>query len=254
VPVLVCQKCQIYYEIDSKEELDDLSPCNCGEDLEYYESLDEYLKISSRMSSPLELGENPNDKKEILGYRPISKKVIMFASSSFFILIVALILSSLVGAGVFSSTDHYPGPWCSFDYPQDWKISTTENMGLNDPQMGFIVISLWDPSDKKHLTSFTYTRYIKDMAEAGFAHEYDLYQEIKPVHAKITSNKTISLMGRPAYELQFTENTSSGLVKGVIYIYYDGEDAFVFKAPEERYPDINKQFNIILNSFSYVQG
>jgi hypothetical protein len=254
VPVLICHKCQIYYEINSKEELDDFSHCNCGEELAYYESIEEYLKIHPESPQVHDESGKENNEKSTPKKPKISKKAIVFASFSFFILIVALIATLLISAGAFNSTHHYPGPWCSFDYPNDWKISTSENIGLNTPQAGLVVISLWDPTDKKHLTSFIYTRYIKELAEVGLAHEYNLYQEVKPANAKISSNKTIIIEGNPFYELQFSEETTYGTVKGSIILDYGGEEAIVYKAPAERYPDINNKFNIILNSFSHIQG
>ena len=44
MPILLCEKCNVYYEIDSKDEIADLKICECGNSLVYYDSVDEYLK------------------------------------------------------------------------------------------------------------------------------------------------------------------------------------------------------------------
>lgn len=42
--ILVCEKCNVYYEIDSKEDMLEFKHCDCGNQLEYFKTLDEYLK------------------------------------------------------------------------------------------------------------------------------------------------------------------------------------------------------------------
>jgi ABC-type multidrug transport system fused ATPase/permease subunit len=45
MPYLICDKCEIYYEIDPNFDLNTLQTCEkCSEDLKYYENFDEYYK------------------------------------------------------------------------------------------------------------------------------------------------------------------------------------------------------------------
>ena len=45
MPYLICNNCEIYYEIDSNFDFSDFNTCEkCGGDLKYYENFDEYYK------------------------------------------------------------------------------------------------------------------------------------------------------------------------------------------------------------------
>lgn len=50
MPYLICDECQIYYEIDSDFDINELKGCElCNKKLEYYESFDEYYKIKKTL-------------------------------------------------------------------------------------------------------------------------------------------------------------------------------------------------------------
>ncbi|MBC7100931.1 MAG: NERD domain-containing protein, partial [Methanobacteriales archaeon] len=42
MPYLICDKCNVYYEIEDEEEIFEF--CECGNRLKYYESLEEYYE------------------------------------------------------------------------------------------------------------------------------------------------------------------------------------------------------------------
>ncbi|KAF5062765.1 HEAT repeat [anaerobic digester metagenome] len=44
MPYLICEQCNIYYEVNSEEEITKFGNCECGNPLNYYESLELYLK------------------------------------------------------------------------------------------------------------------------------------------------------------------------------------------------------------------
>ncbi|MEN6293796.1 MAG: hypothetical protein ABFD07_17490, partial [Methanobacterium sp.] len=52
MPYLVCESCDIYYEIPDKEEMSKLSNCDCGNPLKYYDSLEEYLYQKGKIKKP----------------------------------------------------------------------------------------------------------------------------------------------------------------------------------------------------------
>lgn len=43
MPYLICDKCNVYYEIDSAQEMDKFDSCECGNELQYYETIEEYM-------------------------------------------------------------------------------------------------------------------------------------------------------------------------------------------------------------------
>jgi thioredoxin-related protein len=47
MPFLICDKCNIYYEIDDMEEKKSLDHCECGSTLKYSENLDDYSEPDS---------------------------------------------------------------------------------------------------------------------------------------------------------------------------------------------------------------
>ncbi len=48
MPYLICDNCNVYYEIDDDFDISELENCEkCGEKLEYYESMDEYYQNTS---------------------------------------------------------------------------------------------------------------------------------------------------------------------------------------------------------------
>ena len=75
MPCLVCENCHIYYEIDSKEELAELTTCECGSSLEYYPSLEEYL-LREEMELVIDDGELLDEL--INSYESASSKIILY--------------------------------------------------------------------------------------------------------------------------------------------------------------------------------
>ena len=61
MPYLICNKCEIFYEIDSDFNFSDLNTCQkCGENLKYYENFDEYYKETNLNS----IGENKSSNAD----------------------------------------------------------------------------------------------------------------------------------------------------------------------------------------------
>lgn len=47
MPYLICDKCNVSYEISKKEEMNDFHTCECGNELKYYETIEEYMNDGS---------------------------------------------------------------------------------------------------------------------------------------------------------------------------------------------------------------
>ena len=58
MPYLICNKCNVYYEIENKREMNDFHVCRCGNELKYYETIEEY------MNEGLEGSDNLDDNIE----------------------------------------------------------------------------------------------------------------------------------------------------------------------------------------------
>ena len=43
MPYLICDKCNLYYEIEDKHELNDFHTCECGNELQYFNTIEEYM-------------------------------------------------------------------------------------------------------------------------------------------------------------------------------------------------------------------
>ena len=43
MPYLICDKCNISYEIKDISEMDDFHTCTCGNELKFYETVEEYM-------------------------------------------------------------------------------------------------------------------------------------------------------------------------------------------------------------------
>jgi|GEM_PF-2502301 len=43
MPYLICDKCNIYYEIENQREMNDFHTCECGNELKYYQTIEEYM-------------------------------------------------------------------------------------------------------------------------------------------------------------------------------------------------------------------
>lgn len=51
MPYLICSKCDIYYEVENKNEMKDWDTCTCGNELIFYETIENYL--NEEKDSPL---------------------------------------------------------------------------------------------------------------------------------------------------------------------------------------------------------
>ncbi len=43
MPYLICDKCNLYYEIEDKNEMRDFHTCECGNELQYFNTIEEYM-------------------------------------------------------------------------------------------------------------------------------------------------------------------------------------------------------------------
>ena len=43
MPYLICNKCNVYYDIENKNEMDDFHTCECGNELKYFDTMEEYM-------------------------------------------------------------------------------------------------------------------------------------------------------------------------------------------------------------------
>lgn len=43
MPYLICDKCNIYYEIEKIEEMEEFHNCECGNELKFYDTLEDYM-------------------------------------------------------------------------------------------------------------------------------------------------------------------------------------------------------------------
>lgn len=43
MPYLICDKCNLYYEIEDKNEIMDFHTCECGNELQYFNTIEEYM-------------------------------------------------------------------------------------------------------------------------------------------------------------------------------------------------------------------
>ncbi|WP_414470434.1 hypothetical protein [Methanobacterium sp. ACI-7] len=69
MPYLICDCCDIYYEIERIEEMEELSKCECGNELKFYESIDDY--INEELST-----ESKEEEKGI--FHSVNKKNLVY--------------------------------------------------------------------------------------------------------------------------------------------------------------------------------
>jgi hypothetical protein len=43
MPYLICNKCNVYYDIEDKSEMNDFHTCECGNELQYFNTMEEYM-------------------------------------------------------------------------------------------------------------------------------------------------------------------------------------------------------------------
>ncbi|HEX3012695.1 MAG TPA: hypothetical protein VHO92_00275, partial [Methanobacterium sp.] len=66
---LICPKCYGYYPLKENESPDDFLECECGNDLEFYENIDDFVKLKCLKDSDKNnlniLNDNYNELQEI---------------------------------------------------------------------------------------------------------------------------------------------------------------------------------------------
>jgi hypothetical protein len=50
MPVLICEKCNVYYDLDNEFDAKDFGDCECGNELVYFDSLDDYYKAHNEFN------------------------------------------------------------------------------------------------------------------------------------------------------------------------------------------------------------
>ena len=50
MPYLICDKCNLYYEIEDKNEMNDFHTCECGNELQYFNTIEEYMYGEQQIS------------------------------------------------------------------------------------------------------------------------------------------------------------------------------------------------------------
>ena len=73
MPVLICDKCNIYYEIVNIEDINDT--CECGNPMKYYDSIEEYMNEESIGSNEDNVEKYDEDTKGIF-YSVNKKKLV----------------------------------------------------------------------------------------------------------------------------------------------------------------------------------
>lgn len=74
MPYLICDKCNVYYEIENKREINDFNVCRCGNELKYYKTIEEYMNEGLNDSDNLDdnIEKHNEDTKGI--FYSINKK------------------------------------------------------------------------------------------------------------------------------------------------------------------------------------
>ncbi|MGB9937490.1 MAG: hypothetical protein ACPK7O_07195 [Methanobacterium sp.] len=67
MPYLICDKCDIYYEIEEIKEMNELSECECGNKLQLYETIDDYMNL-----------EEPREEENQGIFNSVSKKNLVY--------------------------------------------------------------------------------------------------------------------------------------------------------------------------------
>lgn len=91
MPYLICEKCEIYYEIGSDFDINDFKTCNCGENLKYYENFDEYYNESELSIDKENIDETNYTKNKKSHYNKIVVAGFILAVMGLFVLILAYV-------------------------------------------------------------------------------------------------------------------------------------------------------------------
>ena len=68
MPYLICDKCNLYYEIKDKFEMEDFHTCECGNELQYFKTIEDYMKRSENITNTKTSHFYTNSKKDILTF------------------------------------------------------------------------------------------------------------------------------------------------------------------------------------------
>lgn len=79
MPYLICENCDIYYEIHTKNEMPDT--CECGNRLKYYDFLEEYLQKRGKIKKP---AKNEEEFSKLLNnYETAVSRIILYCVTEF---------------------------------------------------------------------------------------------------------------------------------------------------------------------------
>ena len=76
MPYLICDKCNVYYEIEDISEMEDFHTCECGNELQYFDTIEEYMN-EGREDSDIVTGDAGGDKKGVF-YSVNKKNLVTF--------------------------------------------------------------------------------------------------------------------------------------------------------------------------------
>jgi hypothetical protein len=72
MPYLICDKCNLYYEIENEAEMNDFHTCECGNELQYFNTIDEYMYGESKDPYNVDNNAEESDGKGI--FYSVNKK------------------------------------------------------------------------------------------------------------------------------------------------------------------------------------
>ena len=72
MPYLICNKCNVYYDIENKNEMNDFHTCECGNELQYFNTMEEYMYGESENSDIINNDVEESDGKGI--FYSVNKK------------------------------------------------------------------------------------------------------------------------------------------------------------------------------------
>ena len=230
MPYLICDKCDVYYELQEGAP-EDYEVCECGNKLKYYDSLDSYLKSHA---------DNPDIQKDegfiTQTYKKPNRNIIIGIAA--FFLVVFLIAGFM---GFFSPINHYEDHGFSFDYPKSWKVIH------EGEDYGAVEMIMINP---EYIASLGILKVKPGFSSISLEEAYNRTLQDKPPNLNVISNKTTMMSGTIAYELDFEENTSEGVLKGKAVLFEkNGSYFIIFIAPKELFGEVQRDFYMIKNSF-----
>ena len=77
MPYLICDKCNVSYEIENKNEMNDFHTCECGNELKYYNTIEEYMNQGLEDSNIInDSSTNLSDDKKGVFYSVNKKNLV----------------------------------------------------------------------------------------------------------------------------------------------------------------------------------